>query len=161
MQYSDNHALYSASDIVAFLGCKHRTTLDLRKLNGWNEVPTIADEAMALVQTYGDRHERAYLAALTNRGLQVVEIDKQASLEDQISATRKAMQNGAQVIFQAALLHKPFLGYADFLFKVEGPLNLGDHHYEVADTKLANSNRAKFMVQLFLTLICSKKSKEI
>jgi uncharacterized protein len=148
MQQRNDQVLYSASDIVAFLGCKHRTQLDLRKLSGWDETPTPADDAMALVQAYGDRHEQAYLQTLKNRGLQIVEINKQAPLEEQIEATRQAMRDGAQVIFQAALLQSPFLGYADFLFKVDGQSKLGHHHYEVADTKLAKSNRAKFMVQL-------------
>jgi uncharacterized protein len=148
MQNRQSQVLYSASDIVAFLGCKHRTTLDLRKLGGWDAAKAEADEATALVQTYGDRHELAYLQSLKQRGLQVVEIDKQAALEDQVAATRAAMTAGAEVIFQATLLQAPFLGYADFLFKVDGPSKLGEHHYEVADTKLAKSNRAKFMVQL-------------
>lgn len=148
MQTKESSILYSASDLVAFLGCKHRTTLDLRKLKGWNVERAAPDAATALVQMYGDRHERAYLASLKERGLQVVEIDKNAPLEVQVAATRAAMSAGAEVIFQATLFQAPFLGYADFLFKVDGPSRLGSHHYEVADTKLAKSNRAKFMVQL-------------
>ena len=148
MQKHDFQVLYSASDVVAFLGCKHRTTLDLKKLNGWDVKKAPVDAATALVQSYGDRHERAYLQTLKNQGLQIVEIDKNATLEEQVYATRTAMQSGADVIFQATLLQPPFLGYADFLFKVEGPSKLGSYHYEVADTKLAKSNRAKFMVQL-------------
>ena len=148
MQKHDFQVLYSASDVVAFLGCKHRTTLDLKKLNGWDVKKAPVDAATALVQSYGDRHERAYLQTLKNQGLQIVEIDKSETLDEQVNATRTAMQNGAEVIFQATLLQPPFLGYADFLFKVEGPSKLGSYHYEVADTKLAKSNRAKFMVQL-------------
>lgn len=148
MQKHDFQVLYSASDVVAFLGCKHRITLDLQKLNGWDVKRAPVDAATALVQSYGDRHERAYLQTLKNQGLQIVEIDKSETLDEQVNATRTAMQNGAEVIFQATLLQPPFLGYADFLFKVEGPSKLGSYHYEVADTKLAKSNRAKFMVQL-------------
>lgn len=148
MQRRNNQLLYSASDVVAFLGCKHRTTLDLRKLAGWNVEPVPVDGATALVQTFGNRHELSYLQTLKDQGLQVVEIDKAAPIEDQVAATRQALHEGAEVIFQATLLQAPFLGYADFLFKVDGPSNLGGHHYEVADTKLAKSNRAKFLVQL-------------
>lgn len=148
MQNRSSSVLYSASDVVAFLGCKHRTTLDLRKLAGWDGQKTPSDSATALVQTYGDRHELAYLASLKQRGLHVVEINQKATLDEQVLATRAAMAAGAEVIFQATLLQAPFLGYADFLFKVAGPSKLGQHHYEVADTKLAKSNRAKFMVQL-------------
>ena len=150
MQRGGKDVLYSASDLVAFLGCRHRTTLDLRKLNGWEEERATSDAASMLVQEYGSRHELAYLAKLKASGLNVVEIDKSQDLQPQISATLSAMRAGAEVIFQAALLQKPFLGYADFLLRVPGKSNLGDYHYEVADTKLAKSNRAKFMVQLGL-----------
>ncbi len=151
MQTVGGNTLYSASDLVAFLGCRHRTTLDLKKLSGWDEPRAAMDAAAQLVQDYGNRHELAYLAELKASGLKVVEIDKEKQdLPSQIKATQAAMQAGAEVIFQAALLHKPFLGYADFLLRVPGQSKLGDYHYEVADTKLAQSNRAKFMVQLCL-----------
>ena len=64
MQKRQFQVFYSASDIVAFLGCKHRTTLDLRKLNGWDGRKSAADAASALVQKYGDRHELRYLQTL-------------------------------------------------------------------------------------------------
>ena len=150
MQIVGGDSLYSASDLVVFLGCRHRTTLDLKKLNGWDEQPATVDAASKLVQEYGNRHELAYLAELKVSRLNVVEIDKASDLQSQISATQAAMRAGAEVIFQAALLQKPFLGYADFLLRVPGESNLGDYHYEVADTKLAKSNRSKFMVQLCL-----------
>ena len=142
--------LYSASDIVAFLGCRHRSTLDLRRLEGWDVQPVAADAAMQLVQDHGNRHELAHLAALRADGRRVVEIGKDLSLDDKLAATRQAMAEGADVIFQATLLKPPFVGHADFLLRVEGPSRLGAHHYEVADTKLAKSNRAKFLVQLCL-----------
>lgn len=161
MQKHDFQVLYSASDVVAFLGCKHRITLDLQKLNGWDVKRAPVDAATALVQSYGDRHERAYLQTLKNQGLEVVEIDKSAPLDEQVNATRTAMQAGAEVIFQAALLQPPFLGYADFLFKAEGKSKLGNHHYEVADTKLAKSNRAKFMVQLCFYADLLEKEQDV
>jgi predicted RecB family nuclease len=150
MQNYGGSALFSASDLVAFLGCRHRTALDLRRLNGWDERPDAPDAATALVQSYGDRHERAYLERLKGQGLSVRQIDSSGTLKSRVSETRKAMEDGAEVIFQAALLGGQFLGYADFLFRVEGPSALGTHHYEVADTKLALSPKAKFMVQLCL-----------
>ncbi len=151
MQVNQQHGrLFSASDLVAYLGCKHRTTLDLRKLAGWDEQRVEGDGAARVVQEYGNRHELAYLATLQAAGLQVVEIDKSQSLDRQVGQTRAAMADGVDVIFQATLLQPPFLGYADFLLRVNGASTLGSYHYEVADTKLAKSNRAKFMVQLCL-----------
>lgn len=149
-QHRDHGRLYSASDLVAHLGCQHRTTLDLRRLAGWDVQPATPDATLQLVQQYGNAHEREHLEDLAARGLQIVEIDKDAPLEDQVEQTRTAMRDGAGVIFQATLLRPPFLGYADFLMRVPGASDLGDYHYEVADTKLAKSNQAKFLVQLGL-----------
>jgi predicted RecB family nuclease len=42
------------------------------------------------------------------------------------------------------------MGYADLLFKVNRPSDLGDWSYEVADTKLALTTRAGVVLQLCL-----------
>jgi uncharacterized protein len=148
MRIHDGKTLYSPSDLVAFLGCEHRSTLDLRRLAGWDQQPAAPDAAAALVQHYGDLHERAHLAKLQQQGGRVATIERDAPLHEQVAATRRAMAAGAEVIYQAALLQPPFAGYADFLLRVPGASALGDYHYELIDTKLAGSNKAKFMVQL-------------
>lgn len=151
MQKHHKHgALYSASDLVGWLGCRHRTSLDLKRLNGWDGETTPPDEAAQLVQRYGIRHEHDYLDELRRRGLQICEITQDDDLDAQVRATREAMAQGFDVIYQAALLQPPFVGYADFLIRVVGASKLGDYHYELADTKLAKSNQAKFLIQLGL-----------
>lgn len=143
--------LYSASDLVAYLGCHHRTELDLKKLNGWDQGPTKSDENAKLMQDYGDRHEKSYLDELRAQSLKIIEIDtKNTSLDYQVSATIQAMTAGVDIIFQATLLQPPFIGYADFLIKVPGKSKFGEYHYEIADTKLAKSARGKFAIQLCL-----------
>lgn len=147
-QHREFGRLYSASDLVAHQGCQHRTTLDLRRLEGWGVEPVAADAANRLVQEYGDRHEREHLRELKGNGLEVLEINKRAPLAEKVRETHEAMRHGAAIIFQATLLQPPFLGYADFLIRVPGQSSFGDFHYELADTKLAKSNRAKFLIQL-------------
>jgi len=59
------------------------------------------------------------------------------------------MRGGADVIYQATLRDGPLFGHADFLRRVDGESSaLGAWRYEVADTKLARSAKAKFLVQL-------------
>jgi uncharacterized protein len=58
------------------------------------------------------------------------------------------MRSGAPVIYQATLLHEDLVGHADFLRRVERPSALGDWSYEVIDTKLARSEKPKFVLQL-------------
>ncbi len=138
---------YSASDLVAFMGCSYRTHLDLVDL----ETPLIkakTDEQVELIQDKGFAHEEAYLQSLRNSGLSLVEIPKDGPDKNKLATTRAAMVSGAQIIFQAALADGQHMGYADFLRRVEAPSLLGDWSYEVIDTKLAHFPKPKFIIQL-------------
>jgi uncharacterized protein len=151
MQRIDNLLHYSASDLVAFLECEHRTALDLWAVDdsALAAKRIEPDEAAQLVAAKGDEHERRYLQALRAEGVQVVDIaEGGGSLDDRVARTLQAMKGGAQVIFQAALREGPWMGHADFLRRVDEPSDLGDWSYEVSDTKLARSPKAKFLVQL-------------
>ena len=81
-------------------------------------------------------------------GYQVVDLSGTKDLYEAVAETRAAMQRGDEIIFQAALHSGQFAGYADFLRRVPGASKFGDWHYEVADTKLAKSPKAKFLIQL-------------
>ena len=50
MQSINNTVIYSASDLVAYMGCKHRTVLDLKKLAGWDEKCAEPDAACVFLQ---------------------------------------------------------------------------------------------------------------
>jgi predicted RecB family nuclease len=139
--------LFSASDLVNFLGCRHATFMDLRQLVAPIEVPE-GDEQNELLQEKGLEHERAYLAKLKAEGRAVVELDAEMRLEDRVRLTREAMAAGADVIYQGALFAPPWHGYSDFLVRVDGPSSLGCWSYEVADTKLSRSAKPKHVIQL-------------
>src|SRR5439155_10937825 len=64
--------------------------------------------------------------------------------------TLDAMRSGYAVIYQAALFDGRWLGYADFLEKVDAASDLGRHSYEVVDTKLARSAKAAALLQTSL-----------
>jgi len=93
-------------------------------------------------------HEQAYLALLQKAGRQIIEIPGSGSLTAHIEATRQAMDSGAEVIYQAVLLKNAWIGYVDFLFRVETPSDLGEYSYEVLDTKLSKTPTAKHVLQL-------------
>ncbi len=57
-------------------------------------------------------------------------------------ATRAALHDGPDVIYQGTFFDGTWVGYADFLLRVERPSNLGAWSYEVADTKLARKAKA-------------------
>jgi uncharacterized protein len=151
MQLFDNKLVFSASDFANFLECEHLTTLDLTaKLHPEIGLKRTADDDEALlVQAKGQEHESSYLKELRDKGLRIEDLSKlSGNLDDAVSATYDAMCRGVEIIYQAALRNGQFLGYADFLRRVRGASKLGEWHYEVVDTKLAKSPKAKFLIQL-------------
>ena len=138
--------LYSASDLITFLSCRHASFLDVKSLN--EEIATTKSDPMAQrLQKKGLEHEVDYLE-LMRREHTVVEISKDCGLQERVKRTIQAMESGADVIYQGVLLSAPWRGDADFLIKCETPSKLGDHSYEVLDAKLSKYEAPKHIVQL-------------
>ena len=150
MQQRDGTTLFSATDLVAYLECEHLTVLDFQALGDadMRAGKSVPDETAALIARKGDEHERAYLQRLRAQGRTVVDIAAGGgSIADKVARTLQALHQGAEVIYQATLRDGPLIGHADFLRRVDGePSALGSWRYEVADTKLARSAKAKFLV---------------
>jgi predicted RecB family nuclease len=148
MHQDSGSVLYSATDLVNFLGCSHSTALDIQQLREPVEISK-DDPYLELLQAKGIDHERAYLEVLRTSGRPIIEINSSVSREERVSLTRKAMSDGIEVIYQGALFGPPWHGYSDFLLRRDG-LNsrLGNYAYEVVDTKLSRSARPKHVIQL-------------
>jgi uncharacterized protein len=144
-----DHILFSASDLMRFMGCTHATTLDVMRLRGEGPEPGEDSEDAALLQKQGDAHEAAHLERLKVSGRSVVEIPR-SDLERDAEATRVALAEGAEVVFQGAFLSGNWGGWSDFLERVERPSALGPFSYEVADTKLKRRPHPKHVLQLVL-----------
>jgi uncharacterized protein len=148
MQKYEDKLLFSASDLVNFLECEHLTTLDLINLD--TPLPRAEDDEQAkLIQRKGFEHEESYLDRLSKTGTEVAQIESRDT-QSAAEATRRAMEERAPVIYQACFRSPEFVGYVDFLRRVDIPSTLGDYSYEVVDTKLARSPKAKFIIQLCL-----------
>jgi uncharacterized protein len=146
MQKLNGSILYSASDLVAFLGCEHSITLALRNLE--TPLPQAEDDASArLVMDKGMAHERAVLEGFRAQG-RVIEIPEHGDPVALAAQTLAAMREGAPMIYQGTLRSQRLYGRTDFLRRVERPSSLGEYGYEVLDTKLALNPKAKFAVQL-------------
>lgn len=150
MQRNGDGRRYSASDIVNFAACEHLTTLDLLNL----ETPLPKGEGteeMVLIAGKGLAHEAKYWEHLQQTHATAVNLAMEGVSDEELyGATQAALARGDDVLFQATLMGGSWVGHADFLLKVDTPSRLGDFSYEVADTKLARSSRAKFLVQLCL-----------
>jgi len=150
MRQHDGRVLLSASDLNTFLGCQHASALHFRaSILGETLVKTAEDEALTLLQRRGDEHELAHFESLAAGAAgEVVHLQKR-DLAPGFRATEDAMRRGVELIFQAVLWDEgAWHGYADFLVRTDAPSNLGPWSYEVHDTKLARSVKAKFAIQL-------------
>ena len=106
------------------------------------------DDQSKLVQAKGYAHEGEFFAKLQTQHKNCVEIDTKLSLEQRIAATKQAIQDGVDVIFQGSLRRGNLIGHSDFLLRLDEKAPNGQWLYEVADTKLARSTKAKFILQL-------------
>lgn len=151
--YKDNSkTVFSASDLADFIECTHLTALELRSLDGEILPKCTADEAILILQQRGIEHEQNYLEKLLLSGKSVREIDSTGpgNREERVGQTLAALKEGVDVVYQAVFEEAPFMGYADFLLRVDTRSNLGAFSYEIADTKLARSGKARHLVQIAL-----------
>ena len=154
MQRIHTQLVYSATDIVAALECRHLAYLERAAVDGHLQRPMHADPVLDRIAQRGLEHEQRFLAELNREDLTVVEIPRDATspraerLMRGHEATISAMRGGADVIYQAVLFEGRCLGYADFLRRVEQPSDLGPWRYEVWDTKLARHAKASAVLQL-------------
>lgn len=141
--------LFSATDLMRFMGCDHATTLELVRLRGQGPEPGEDSEDAVLLQKQGDAHEAAHLQRLKASGKGVVEISR-SDLARDAKLTHEALADGVDVVFQGAFLSGNWGGWSDFLERVERPSAIGPFSYEVVDTKLKRRPHPKQVLQLVL-----------
>jgi predicted RecB family nuclease len=147
VRHLEGQLVFSASDLVTFLGCRHATFLDRKNLD--EPMPLAAeDPLLKLLQDKGLAHEQQYLQSLQAQGKTVVEIPSEGSPLDRVARTREEMASGADVIYQGALLQGRWQGYADFLVRAAGTTRFGSYAYEPVDTKLSLTAKPKHAMQL-------------
>ena len=154
MQRRDARLLLSATDLVNFHECEHLSALDRAALDdpSLRAQKTKPDEQAQLLFRKGREFEASYLAELKRLhpgAGEVVEIASPFKNPSKAAAeTLAAMRAGAAIIYQATFLDGDLVGHADFLRKVDKPSALGDHGYEVIDTKLGRHAKAAHVLQL-------------
>ena len=147
---------FSASHLTAFLECHYAAFLDLN--HGKSSLP--GQKTKELFTKKGLEHETKYLECLKEEGKSVVEIDKINSskvfnpidysevIRQKAEQTKKAMQEGVDVIYHATFYSGKWQGEADFLIKCDKASSLGDYSYEVLDAKLKRTAEPKHIIQL-------------
>lgn len=150
MKVEGGKVLLSASDLMRFMSCVHATALDLRYARGEPLLPADDTDDTKILQKQGDEHESRYLSRLKSEGRSVVEFGREGGLVDAAQATRGALAQGPDVLFQGAFFATPWGGWSDFLVRIEQPSALGAFSYEVVDTKLKRKPDPKHILQLVL-----------
>jgi predicted RecB family nuclease len=153
MKVVDGRMRLSATDLANFGGCRRLTFLDQELARGRIAKPRFRDPTLETLAQRGDQHEAAYLTHLRGLGKRVEKLEPQP-IADNVTRVLELMREGADVIAQAAMVHGGWLGYADFLVRVELPegvrSKLGGHAYEAQDTKLAHTTKGSAVLQLAL-----------
>ena len=154
--HASEHALDVARTLAGELGCVVAVTGAVYRLDRGNVAIADPNSIIASVRTCEPVAER-YLADLRGEGRSVVTIERNdeeprgAQIARQAAETIEAMRAGAEVIYQATFFDGRWLGYADFLLRVDEPASpsaWGAWHYEVADTKLARHVKAGAILQI-------------
>ena len=139
----------SATDLSVFLGCRHRTALDLAVAHGQRRAPKWLDPVAVILQQRGLDHEYRYTQSLAAQGLKIANLEEHSG-EDLAARSLEAMREGKDVLFQPALQVGRWFGRPDVLRRIETPCALGAWSYEVFDTKLAKDTRGGTILQLAL-----------
>jgi len=152
MYSSGDTLVLSATDLVGFLECEHLLQLERRAALGEIQRPQRPDAEIDIISALGEEHEQRHLDRFKTGSSIVVEIsdhgNSPADLRRREAETLDAMRGGADVIYQATFFDGRWLGKADFLLKTDRPSRLGDHSYEVGDTKLARHAKTTALLQV-------------
>ena len=151
MHTREGRLVLSPTDVTKHVACEHVTTLDLSVQQGrLDPPPDGVDAQLQLIFDKGLEHEYAYRDFLLAEGRHVVDIPDEVGtpVAHREALTREAMAQGAEVIVQATLYDGAWLGFADFLLRVERPSALGGWSYDIADTKLARRLKVPALLQM-------------
>ncbi|QHC58001.1 bifunctional RecB family nuclease/DEAD/DEAH box helicase [Rathayibacter sp. VKM Ac-2760] len=139
----------SPTDLSSWSACEWAV---LRRLDATlARAPRVTVEEDAMLQRtarLGDAHELAYLAELKRTHADVVEFERpeRADYARAADAAIEAMRAGADVLYQATFYDGTFIGFSDFLLRVDD--GTADGAYEVYDTKLARHAKIPALLQL-------------
>jgi hypothetical protein len=107
--YIDNHTIhFAATDVSSHVNCPYLTQLKLKVAKGELQKPVYDSISLETLREKGQEFENEYLAELKAQGFNVVEIDREDKHAEAL--TQKAMQDGADYIYQARLKQGIYYG---------------------------------------------------
>lgn len=157
LRLADGSLVLAATDLTNHLACAHLAQQHLAIARGERGRPRPVDDPHAkLAADHGEAHEAAVLERLSAECGGHVDLSSdrwprtREDLKAAAAATAEAMRGGAPLIYQAHFFDGRWQGRTDFLRRVPIGSRLGDHAYEVLDTKLARQVKPQVIHQLSL-----------
>jgi predicted RecB family nuclease len=138
--------IYSASDLASAARCEYALLREFDAKLGRGQRVSVTDELLERTASLGDEHEQRRLGQLRDEHGDVAVIGRPypftpENITAAAAQTRRAIDRGAPVIYQAAMFDGRFVGFADFLVR-------RDERYQVSDTKLARSAKVTALLQI-------------
>ena len=140
----------SATDLSNFLGCRHRTALDIAAALSKRTRPRFHDPLFDILIKRGVEHEKSYVDSLRAQEQTIVDLSHIEHRDDLVLQTIEAMRRGVDAIVQGGLRDGRWFGKPDVLCRVLKPSEFGDWSYEIIDTKLSRETRGGTILQLGL-----------
>jgi uncharacterized protein len=148
--FDDRAGRLSPTLAATFLGCSASAAWTLEVRRGLRKAADPVDDPQAaLVIRKGHEHEAACLAGLKRQCGDFFEVPS-GKLSVRVAATVDTMERGVPLIYQAALVSGSWLGYADFLVRVDHRSPRWGWAYEPWDAKLARTARPEHVLQIAL-----------
>ncbi len=94
----------------------------------------------------GLRHEEVLISKLKKDGYRIASLPGK-QIERDYQATKEAMADGYDFIWQASLQNEEMRGSADLLRRIKSPSSLGEWSYRPIECKLASKTKTTFLVQ--------------
>ena len=156
MQLVDGAVILSSQDLVGAYQCEHKVNLDFARQHGLIERPKLEDAAAEILQRQGLEHEQRLLNGLET-DLRVKKLGNPApslqAYEAAWQATKQAMLDEYDVIYQGTLFTGDFVGFVDFLvaLKDENGEFVRENNlviYEPVDAKSSRSAKSNAVLQV-------------
>lgn len=154
MQIFDGQLVYSATDLIGHGDCSHMTALSIaHQLDLVDIKPVKAGGMAALAGKRGNEHELKVLDLMKSEGKVVTDLTglpraSRAELTTSAEQTKAALDRGDDLVYQGIFFDGVFLGYPDFLIRVDDPKYSRGYTYEVWGAKLKRSLSAHAVLQM-------------
>ncbi len=153
MNIFPNKITFSPSDLVQFFESEFSSYMDhFEKIASKETLKDLgvhrdpSDPLYELIKDLGNKHEENLINKMEKDQF-IFRVEKETHIKA-LQKTRKAMKDGEEKIYQAAIEKEKIFGYVDLLVKQKGPSILGNHYYIPYDFKIARHPKPTALIQL-------------